>query len=159
MFILKNINIMVDLDKYVPKNDKGSMELLIRAMINDILNGATSSVMVAKAMEGLYEGVHKKVSDRRAYSALREARLRIKKDTDEMIPSLRDDMINRALDVYTECRESGDRLSALKALDQINKVCGLYEQKLKVDANVNQNIVIDFGIDNDDVANESEVQD
>ena len=31
-------------------------------------------------------------------------------------------------------------------------------QKLKVDANVNQNIVIDFGIDNDDV-NETSVQD
>ena len=53
------------------------------------------------------------------------------------------------LDVYSEARELGDRLSALKALEQLNKMFGFYENKLKVEGNVNSNVTINFGFNDD----------
>ena len=59
-------------------------------------------------------------------------------------------MIARTLDVYSEARELGDRLSALKALEQLNKMFGFYENKLKVEGNVNSNVTINFGFNDDE---------
>ena len=58
-------------------------------------------------------------------------------------------MIARVLDVYSEARELGDRFSALKALEQLNKMFGFYENKLKVEGNVNSNVTINFGFNDD----------
>lgn len=43
--------------------------------------------------------------------------------------------------------KTGDRSSAIKAIDTQNKMCGAYTEKIKIDSD--QNIVIDFGLGND----------
>lgn len=144
------------------KNEYGIHEMVIRSLVNDILNGATLSVMITKLTEGLYapnEDAKKDYIYTKMYAhrLVMQARDRIKADTDEMIPSLREDALNRMLDVYTECRELGDRMNAIKALDNINKLMGLYENKVNLQGTINQDITISFGLsqpNNEDDENE-----
>ena len=128
--------------------DKGRHHLAVRNVINEILNGATYSVLKAKLMEDEYE-LGYKYSKGQVDRIVREARDVIKKDTEEQMPTLKEDMLARMLDVYTEARDMGDRMNALKALDQINKMFGMYQEKLKVDADIKQEVIIDFGYDKD----------
>lgn len=132
--------------------DKGRHHLAVRNVINDILNGATYSVLKAKLMEDEY-GLGYKYSKGQVDRIVREARDVIKKDTEEQMPTLKEDMLARMLDVYTEARDMGDRMNALKALDQINKMFGMYQEKLKVDADIKQEVIIDFGYDKDSSEN------
>lgn len=132
--------------------DKGRHHLAVRNVINDILNGATYSVLKAKLMEDEY-GLGYKYSKGQVDRIVREARDVIKKDTEEQLPYLKEDMLARMLDVYTEARDMGDRMNALKALDQINKMFGMYQEKLKVDADIKQEVIIDFGYDKDSSEN------
>lgn len=135
--------------------DKGIHTLAVKNVINDILNGGTYSVLMNKLMEDYYEIGHK-YSSAQSIRLIREARELIKKDTEEQLPYLKEDMIARFLDIYTECREIGDRMNAIKALEHINKLCGLYQDKLKVDADIKQEIVIDFGYDKDESENKGD---
>jgi bifunctional pyridoxal-dependent enzyme with beta-cystathionase and maltose regulon repressor activities len=149
MFKLKNIKHMETqvVDGKIPiSNSKHRKELLVRYIINDILNGATRSVLVQKITEDAYN-IDYKYSVAAADKYIREARDILKEDFDEMLPTLKQDMANRTLDVYTECRELGDRFNALKALESINKMFGLYEEKVKIDANVQNVVEISFGLE------------
>ena len=138
--------------------EESRSELAIRHLVNDILQGATFSVMEAKLNEDVYNIGHQ-YSKRVAGRLIKQARQRVAQDTKEMMPHLRNDMLARAMDVYTECREVGDRLSAFKALDQVNKICGLYDNSLTLNGNINQTITIDFGFDENDVKEEIDISD
>ena len=130
-------------------HNKVRHEMAVRHCVNDILNGATWSVMTKKLQEDEY-GLGHCYSHCQTDRIIQEARQRIKEDTDEMMKSLKEDMIARTLDVYSEARELGDRLSALKALEQLNKMFGFYENKLKVEGNVNSNVTINFGFNEEE---------
>ena len=131
------------------QHDKSRHEMAVRHCVNDILNGGTWSVMAKKLQEDEYE-LGYCYSRCQTARILQEARKRIKDDTDEMMKTLKEDMIARTLDVYSEARELGDRFSALKALEQLNKMFGFYENKLKLEGNINSNVTINFGFNDDD---------
>ena len=135
--------------------EKVTRMLLIRNIVNDILDGATRSVIVSKVKEDAY-GIGRTYSEARVDQFIRKAREIIQQDTLEMIPSMRDDMINRLLDVYTDAKKKGDSNGALKALDQLSKVCGLYEQKLRVEGHTTNEIIIDFGFDLEDAESQDQ---
>lgn len=141
---------------------QGRYEMAIRLVINDIMNGAPASVLKQKLMENQY-GLDHWYSQPRASYIITQARKRIIEDTKEMMPTLREDMLNRTLDVYSECREVGDRLGAIKALDSINKMFGLYETVHTIKGELQSSITISFGIedekeDEEEVDNGIEVQ-
>lgn len=123
--------------------------------MNDILDGATRSVIVSKVKEDAY-GIGRTYSEARVDQFIRKAREIIQQDTLEMIPTMRDDMINRLLDVYTDAKKKGDSNGALKALDQLSKVIGLYEQKLRVEGHTTNEIIIDFGFDLEDAESQDQ---
>lgn len=139
-------------NKNIVFKDRSRFLMATKHVINDILNGATWSVLRDKLMNDDYKIGHN-YSEPQSQRIVRKAREIIRQDIDEQMPTLRDDMIARFLDIYTECRELGDRISALKALEHINKICGLYQDKLKVDADIKQEVIIDFGYDKDSSEN------
>lgn len=49
--------------------------------------------------------------------------------------------------IVEDSMKDGDRSSALKGIDLLNKAAGGYTEKIKIDSD--QNIVIDFGLGND----------
>lgn len=127
-------------------------EMAIRHTVNAILDGATYSILIANLMEDEY-GLDYKYTRGHSERIIKQARELIRKDTEEQIPHLKEDMIARFLDIYTDAKTVGDRMNALKALEHINKLCGLYQDKLKVDADIKQEVIIDFGYDKDSSEN------
>lgn len=130
------------------KAKKGIQELLIRHICNDLLNGAVQSVLLEKIQDDTY-GVGKTYQISMARQLIALARKRIREDWKEESKELREMQLNRILDLYTESREIGDRMSALKSLQEINKISGLYEPT-KVDMKVGGSIDISFGFENNE---------
>lgn len=139
---------MKNTTKRINKNTDRHNEA-VKMVINDILLGATYSVLFAKLRGDLY-GLDYKYSKTQSEKIIRDARKVIQDDIMEQMPSLVNDNINRLLDIFTECREMGDRLGAMKAVEIINKMAGITTDRLKVDANIKQEITIDFGYDKED---------
>ena len=101
-------------------------------------------------------GMGRSYAENSADRFIRQARDIIAADMAEQLPSMRNDMMVRLLDVYTDARECGDRGNALKALDQLTKLTGMYEQTLKVDGNMKTEIIIDFGFDTEEDTNQGD---
>lgn len=121
-------------------------ENAIRHIINDLLNGAVYSVLKAKLIEDAYNIGHR-YSEDGAYDLVAEARRRILKDFEEEREHVKAELMARLNDLFTECREVGDRGVALKTLQEIAKLTGAYEAQ-KVEAKVDNTININFGLDN-----------
>ena len=78
-----------------------------------------------------------------AYNYINDAYDYIAETYKEDTPKLRDIAISRLESLAEDALLNRDRASALKAYDQINKLQGLYEEKVKTDNNVT--ITFDFG--------------
>lgn len=128
--------------------DKSSIrkEIAIRHIINDLLDGAVCSVIIAKLTDDTYE-VGKKYCKSTAMQMFKEARRRIKADFEEQLPEIKSSLTNMLYDLFTEAKEMGDRMNAIKCIQEIAKLTGAYEAQ-KVEAKV-ENIVIDFNLNNE----------
>lgn len=125
--------------------DKSSIrkELAIRNVINDLMNGGVYSVIKQKLMEDEYE-IGKKYTGGSAKNILIEARKRIKADFEEQLPDIRASLTNMLYDLFTEAKEIGDRMNAIKCLQEIAKLTGAYEAE-KHEVKVKE-ITIDFNL-------------
>lgn len=118
----------------------------VRRVINDMLNGATNSVLTDKLMNDDYN-LGFNYTKNGAQHITKEARRILRKDFEEERAELRERLFNMFLDVYTEAKEIGQHQSALKALEDICKLTGVNEpDKQEVTLN---DIIIDFKFDED----------
>ena len=76
----------------------------------------------------------------------------IKKNCEEELPHLREKIINCYWDTYRNARESGDRGAAVKALNEVSKITGVYKESM--DLNHQGYVTIDFGTKTDVEENE-----
>lgn len=120
-------------------------EQAVRAVLNDLLDGATASVIYQKLMEDEY-GVGFKYKLGGAKDIYKAACKRMKEDFEEDKQVIKEHMFNIVMDILTSSKLLGNHFAALQAVDRIAKLTGCYEAE-KIDANINQNIVIDFGLD------------
>ncbi|WP_407433041.1 hypothetical protein [Methanobrevibacter sp.] len=125
--------------------DKSSIrkELAIRNVVNDLMDGGVYSVIKEKLMEDEY-GIGKKYTEGTAKAIIKFARKRIKDDFEEQLPDIRASLTNMLYDLFTEAKDMGDRMNAIKCIQEIAKLTGAYEPT-KVEAKV-ENIVIDFNL-------------
>ena len=125
--------------------DKSSIrkELAIRNVVNDLMDGGVYSVIKEKLMEDYYE-LGKKYTESSAKNIIKFARARIKEDFEEQLPDIQAQLTNMLLDLFTEAKDMGDRMNAIKAIQEIAKLTGAYSPQ-KVEAKV-ENIVIDFNL-------------
>lgn len=127
---------------------KNATEQVKNYIYNDLLRGATQSNLVDKLTKDLYE-VGIKYSAHTSRDLISKVRRMVRADYLEERKELRETNLNRLLDLYSEAKDNKDRFTALKTLQELNKMCGLYEAE-KVDVNINGNITVDFGFDNED---------
>lgn len=113
----------------------------VRNVVNDILDGATYSVLFQKLTEDEY-GLDYKYSQSMAQKIITKARKRMRDDYKEALPQMRETLTNICMDILSEAKQIGDRMNALKAVDYVAKLTGAYEPT-KVEAKV-ENYVIDF---------------
>lgn len=124
-----------------------------RLIIKDICFGETRENILNKLYEDGYNVgvVFTKHTAERNY---RECMETIRKNWEQDLPVLREKLASNYWDIVNEARHTGDRMAAIKALDQIGKISGAIEQRLSV--NHSGNVIIDFGFDNNEITNDEE---
>ena len=122
----------------------------VRNVVNDLMDGGVYSVIKQKLMEDEYE-IGKKYSEGTAKGIIKFARARIKQDFEEQLPDIRASLTNMLYDLFTEAKQIGDRMNAIKCLQEIAKLTGAYEPP-KVEAKV-ENYVIDFKLTDEEDTN------
>lgn len=112
-------------------------------LYNEILKGTTQSELVDKLNTDFW-GVGQKYPVVRARELLSKVRKEVREDWNEEKAELRETTLARLMSLYTECLDQKDRQTALKTLQEISKITGLYDAQ-KLDVSLNANIEIDFG--------------
>lgn len=119
----------------------------VRHVVNDILDGATYSVLFQKLTEDEY-GLDYKYSQSMAQKIITEARKRMKEDYKEALPQMRETLTNICMDILSEAKQIGDRMNALKAVDYVAKLTGAYTPEQK-EVTVKE-MTIDFNLLNNE---------
>lgn len=129
--------------------DKSSIrkELAIRNVVNDLMDGGVYSVIKEKLMEDEY-GIGKKYTEGTAKGIIKFARKRIKDDFEEQLPDIRASLTNMLYDLFTEAKDMGDRMNAIKCIQEIAKLTGAYEAEKK-DITI-KDLTIDFNLLNNE---------
>lgn len=131
--------------KKKPVQAKLIHEMAVNNVYNAICNGNTISNIIQDLTNDNY-GIGKKYCLQSAYNIINKVKNIIKHDFEDYKPQLRANLFITLMDILGEAREEGDRANALKAIDYIAKLGGVYEQNI----NLNDNKVIDinFNFDN-----------
>lgn len=127
-------------------------EELLELIWIDIVNGLSRYQISLKLDRDAYPNHHtSKLSRSCKYNYIQEAYLNCEYELKENKDKQRDLFYERVLSVYNDSVDQRDRKNALKALDMIGKLGGLYAKEEK-DVNISGNInaVISFGIEEED---------
>jgi hypothetical protein len=126
-------------------------ENLIEEVYCDITNGFTKSEIIRKIKLALYEPQqNKQPRDKNfPYEIYNAAMARLKEDADIKKDDMRNMVYGQFLAVYNDAVLIGDRQAALRALENIGKLSGLYDDaKTEINLNSNGPVEIKFGFDN-----------
>lgn len=127
----------------------------VKNAYNDILMGATDSMVINKLVDDVYE-VGKAYTEGHARHVLAEAKQLIIQDMETELRDIRIGLMAKAYDTYTDAREHGDRTNAIAALNFISKITGALDPRYG-QTNV-QNITIDFHFDDNNDEEYEEVE-
>lgn len=126
----------------------------------DIVNGLSSSDIIDKFAQCMYDGQKRAIKMRTAQDYIRAARTRLEYDFQYEADQLRHDLYAKMLSVYSDAIEHNDRYNALIALDKIMKLTGCAMEKqqqnnIQVNAN-KEGIQITFGFNKDEETEETD---
>lgn len=129
--------------------DKSSVrkEIAIRNVVNDLMDGGVYSVIKTKLMEDEYD-IGKQYTESSAKNIIKFARARIREDFEEQLPEIKSNLTNILYDLFTEAKEVGDRMNAIKCIQEIAKLTGAYEAQ-KQDITI-KDLTIDFNLLNNE---------
>lgn len=111
--------------------DEIKVDARIRIIANEILNGLSRGRLIDKYCEdwGITVAAMDNTYIKRAYQYIRE---NVKEDLD----NIRETNVNRLLEIYNDSYKSGDKSSMFRALDMINRMAGIYEDRQKIELKV-----------------------
>jgi hypothetical protein len=119
----------------------------------DLINGLSTSDIIDKFAQCLYEGQEKPIKMRTAQDYIRAARNRMELDFQYEADQLRHDLYAKMLAVYADAVEHNDRYNALIALDKIMKLtgCAVEKQQNNIQLNATSSgVTINFGFKKDE---------
>lgn len=127
-------------------------EELLELIFLDLIQGYSRYQILLKLDRDAYPGHNtSKLSRACKYNYIQEAILNCQAELKETKDKQRDIFYQQILGVFYDAQQANDRQSALKALDLIGKVAGLYAKEEK-DVNISGNInaTISFGLEDGD---------
>lgn len=127
-------------------------EELLELIFLDLIQGYSRYQILLKLDRDAYPGHNtSKLSRACKYNYIQEAILNCQAELKETKDKQRDIFYQQILGVFYDAQQANDRQSALKALDMIGKVAGLYAKEEK-DVNISGNInaTISFGLEDGD---------
>lgn len=155
MFIVRNTKHYKNMPKgqseYIQSgqryHDCTRRDYLKKEVYNALANGATYSNIYTMLQEDHWD-VGWKPSRNTCYDILKQVKDQIKEDWKEDRKYLKEQIYANILDLYNESRQVGDRRIALDSMKEIAKLGGLYDpEKIEIQGQINSNIEIDFGFD------------
>ena len=127
-------------------------EELLELIFLDLIQGFSRYQIMLKLDRDAYSG-HKtsKLSKACKYQYIQEAMLNCEAELKETKDKQRNIFYQQILGVFYDAEQANDRQNALKALDMLGKVAGLYAKEEK-DVNISGNInaTISFGLEEED---------
>ena len=127
-------------------------EELLELIFLDLIQGFSRYQIMLKLDRDAYSG-HKtsKLSKACKYQYIQEAMLNCEAELKETKDKQRNLFYQQILGVFYDAEQANDRQNALKALDMLGKVAGLYAKEEK-DVNISGNIsaTISFGLEEED---------
>lgn len=134
----------------------------VKNVINDISDGATWSVLTEKLKTDYY-GLGKKYSDSNTMEIIKEARMYLRRDFENYVKEAKINIFTKAMDLFTECKEMGDRATALKCLQYVAKLTGVDTSREGPQVNIlglhKEGITINFGFEkNEEENNNNDIQ-
>ena len=127
-------------------------EELLELIFLDLIQGYSRYQIMLKLDRDAYSG-HKtsKLSKACKYQYIQEAMLNCEAELKETKDKQRNLFYQQILGVFYDAEQANDRQNALKALDMLGKVAGLYAKEDK-DVNISGNInaTISFGLEDGD---------
>lgn len=134
--------------KYIPLKKEELIELIFL----DLINGESRYRIMLKLNRDAYPGHNtSKLSRTSKYNYIQEAMLNCEPELKETRDKQRQLLYQQILGVFNDAQMANDRQSALKALDMLSKVAGLYakeEKDINLNGNINANI--SFGLDKEE---------
>lgn len=142
----KKTSLQVDIDT----------NMVVSQIYCDICNGLTTNDCITKLTEGMYEiGRYKDnpVSSRTAYRLIHKALDLMKEESEQERTTLRSVMYNRLLAVYQDSIQNNDRSNAIRSLEVMGKLTGMFNTENQTNVLINNNkdnVTIQFGFNNED---------
>lgn len=128
------------------KNASESRKLLaMRGVYADLCNGVTMSQIYYKLENDGY-GIGYNYAHRSAIDICWRVKRTIEKDWEEEREDLKYKLFTVLSSILEDSKKSHDRSNAIKATEVIGKLGGCFEPQ-KIEAKIDSNIVIDFGIE------------
>ena len=129
-------------------------EALIDEIYCDICNGASRSDVLEKMMGGIYEGCREhKYGYEQAEKYWLCALQRFEYDVRLSPNEIKNVLLGKYNAVYQDAIEMGDRSAAIRCLDSLAKIAGLFDNKPTTAVQINSNdkeVTINFGLNNND---------
>lgn len=130
--------------------------MLIQEIYCDICNGATRNDCAYKLQNGMYEvGRYKdkNLGKSQAYNLIQKSVDLMREESEQERNVMRSQMYNRLLAVYQDAVMNNDRSNAIRALEVIGKLCGMFNAENQTNVQINNNkdnVTIQFGFNNGD---------
>lgn len=119
---------------------------VIEAMYNDCIRGKQKYQIREKFVEGKYD--NKVCSDRSFYEYWNNMIDKFAEEFEENKKQLKSKFVARYLYLYEKMIDKNDLKAAREVLDSLKKMTGM-DEPLEADINLNGELIVDFGIDNE----------
>lgn len=119
---------------------------VIEAMYNDCIRGKQKYQIREKFVDGKYDNSSK--SDRSFFTYWNEMIDKFAEEFEENKKQLKSKFIARYLYLYEKMIDKNDLKAAREVLDSLKKMTGM-DEPLEADINLNGELIVDFGIDNE----------
>ena len=119
---------------------------VIEAMYNDCIRGKQKYQIREKFVDGKYD--NKVCSDRSFYEYWNNMIDKFAEEFEENKKQLKSKFIARYLYLYEKMIDKNDLKAAREVLDSLKKMTGM-DEPLEADINLNGELIVDFGIDNE----------
>lgn len=137
-----------DIIAKVKDNTKNPKTALSRICVSKAILDGMTYMQIRRALQDDTLGIGRKITKNGAEKLLAD----VYKDMKQCFQEEKEYLINaqyeRLMNLYATSMAVNDRQNALGALKELNKMTGLYANK--VDVNLSGEIEIDFGLDTDD---------
>lgn len=117
---------------------------LLQEVLCDLVNGLTKNDIILKFAEKMYENQRKKIGEKQAKEYIKLAYLIMAEDRVQEQDKLRDQFYEQYMNLYNEALTNGNQQLAKQILDSMTKTFLPDEKNIRLDANSDGDIIIDF---------------